>query len=131
MNDLLELPQNKFASISLFILVIFFVFAGLNHFRNPDFYLAIMPSYLPAHKELVLLSGIFEILGGVGLLIPATRQWAGYGLILLLIAVFPANIHMALNADEFAKFGSRWALYLRLPLQILLIYWIYWVIKQT
>ena len=130
MNELLDLPQNKFALISLFILAIFFILAGLNHFRNAGFYMAIMPPYLPAHKELVIISGVFEILGGVGLLVPATRQWAGYGLILLLIAVFPANLHMALNADAFAKFGPRWALYLRLPLQFLLTYWIYWVISQ-
>ncbi len=130
MIELFDLPQNKLALISLFALAIFFVFAGVNHFRNPRFYLAIMPPYLPAHNELVVISGIFEILGGVGLLIPVTRQWAGYGLILLLIAVFPANIHMAKNADEFAKFGPRWALYLRLPLQFLLIYWIYWTINK-
>ena len=130
MIEFFDLPQNRLALISLFALVILFVFAGVNHFRSPRFYLAIMPPYLPAHQELVVISGIFEILGGVGLLIPATRQWAGYGLILLLIAVFPANIHMAKNADQFTKFGPRWALYLRLPLQFLLIYWIYWTINQ-
>ena len=129
MIDFLELPQSKFASISLFALAIFFVFAGLNHFLNTKFYLAMMPPYIPAHYELVILTGILEILGGIGLIFPFTRSWAGYGLILLMVAVFPANIYMAMNPEKFSV--SRWALYLRLPLQFLLIWWIYWVIRQT
>ena len=130
MLEFLELPQNKFALISLFILGAFFVFAGLNHFLNTKFYLAMMPPYIPAHYELVIFTGVLEILGGIGLIFPFTRTWAGYGLILLLIAVFPANIYMAMNPEKFANVSPRWALYLRLPLQFLLIYWIYWTINQ-
>ena len=75
----------------------FYIVAGVNHFRAPEFYVAIMPPYLPWHLELVYLSGVAEIVCGVGLLIPRTRVLAAWATIALLIAVFPANIHVALN----------------------------------
>jgi uncharacterized membrane protein len=99
--------------------------AGANHFVNPGFYLKIMPPYLPAHLELVYLSGFFEILGGGAIMIPALRRLAGWGLMVLLLAVFPANIHMALHPDQFASIPVA-ALYARLPLQFVLIAWVYW-----
>ncbi len=121
-----DLPIKTSRRIGLILLALFFVAAGINHFLNPDFYVAIMPPYLPLHFELVYLSGFFEILGGVAVLFSPLRRWAGYGLILLLIAVLPANIYMAVNADEFSDTASEWALYARLPVQFLLIWWAFW-----
>ena len=103
---------------------IFFVFAGVMHFARPKWYLAIMPDYLPAHEELVYASGVAEIAGGVGTLIPATRRAGSWWSIATLIAVFPANLHMALNPDRFKRVpGGKTALYARLPVQALFILW--------
>jgi uncharacterized membrane protein len=100
-----------------------FVAAGAAHFVWPGAYEKIVPPYLPERRRLVEISGVFEILGGLGSALPATRLPAGWGLIALLVAVFPANVYMATAA---ARFGiPAWALYARLPLQLLLIRWIY------
>ncbi len=114
--------------ILLGLLAIGFVLAGVNHFVNADFYVAIMPPYLPWHLPLVWLSGIAEVALGIAVLMPRTRSLAGWGLIALLVAVFPANLHMALNPGDFADV-PRWALYLRLPLQLVLIAWAYWATR--
>ena len=98
--------------------------AGLNHFLNPDFYRAIMPDYLPAHTELVYASGIAEMLGGAAVMYPPTRRVGGWFLIGVLVGVFPANVHMALNTDNYPDIPS-WALFARLPLQALFVYWIW------
>src|SRR4051794_41171320 len=100
-----------------------FVLAGLNHFRSPRFYKAIMPDYVPAHDELVAVSGVAEIAGGLGLMVPATRRPAGWWLIATLIAIFPANVHMALHPERYKKL-SKQALYGRLPVQGLFIAWV-------
>lgn len=118
-------PVHKGRAVSVAVLAVSFVAAGVNHFRSPDFYIGIMPPYLPAHDFLVALSGALEIIGGAGLLIPRARRWAGWGLVLLLIGVFPANIHMAASPELFAEIPQR-ALYLRLPLQFVLIAWVLW-----
>jgi uncharacterized membrane protein len=115
------------------LVLVFFslIFAGIGiaHFLRTDSFLLIMPPYLPLHRELVYVSGAFEILGGVGLLIPRLRRTAACGLIALLFAVFPANVHMALNPDKFKEIGiPTWALYARLPVQFLLMYAIWWAI---
>ena len=120
------LPTSNFKRVSLLFLATFFILAGLNHFLNPTFYLAMMPPAIPAHEFLVFVTGVLEIIGGIGVLFAKTRRWAGYGLILLMITVFPANIYMALNPDLFAQMTPLWALYLRLPLQFVIIGWIYW-----
>jgi uncharacterized membrane protein len=101
----------------------FFVLAGLNHFLNPQFYLAIMPDYLPAHQELVDASGVAEMVGGAALLHPATRRFGGWWLIATLIAVFPANLHMALHPERYEKL-PRAGLYARLPVQLLFLGWV-------
>ncbi len=106
----------------------FFVVAGVNHFVHPDFYLAMMPPYLPLHRELVVLSGAWEALGGLAGLSPGLRARAGWGLVALLVAVYPANVHMALNPELYPDLGAT-ALYLRLPLQIPLIAWAYWATR--
>lgn len=108
--------------IGLGLLAALFVAAGVAHFTRAEFYEKAMPDYLPAHSEFVLISGVFEILGGVGLLVPRTRRAAAWGLIALLVAVFPANLHMALNPERFPNI-PEWALWARLPLQIPLILW--------
>jgi uncharacterized membrane protein len=107
----------------LYIQALVYIAAGINHFIRPRIYLALMPPYLPAHQLLVDLSGIAEVVLGLGLLLPATRTWAAWGLILLLIAVFPANVHMAMS-DQFARIPD-WIRWGRLPLQGLLIWWAY------
>lgn len=124
------LPRSKVRLVLLVLLSLFFLFAGVSHFTNPDFFVSIMPPYLPAHLELVYLSGVFEILGGLGVLLPATRRWAGWGLIALLVVVFPANLHMALNPEPFVAGGTAlWKLYLRLPFQLVFIAWVWWATK--
>lgn len=105
-----------------------FVLAGANHFINADLYIKIMPPVLPAPLFLIYLSGVFEIVLGVLLLIPKFTRLAAFGLIGLLIAVFPANVYMALNPQLFSQFGLA-ALYLRLPLQMILIGLVFWLTK--
>ena len=102
----------------------FFIGAGLMHFARTRWYVAIMPDYLPAHRELVYASGAAEIAGGLGVLHPATRRAASWWSIATLIAVFPANVHMAVNPDRYKGIpGGRNALYARLPVQALFIAW--------
>lgn len=125
---MLELPAGLPKRVALFGLSLFFVLAGANHFLNPDFYVEMMPPYLPAHLELVYLSGLLESLGGAAVLAPTVRARSGWALVALLIAVFPANLHMALNPELFPDMSSA-ALYLRLPLQIPLIGWAYWATR--
>ena len=100
---------------------LFFVAAGIGHFIIPSFYLAMMPPWLPAPLLLVQLSGVAEVAGGIGLLIPRVRRAAGIGLIVLLIAVFPANIQMLQNAR--AAGTPELGLWIRLPFQVLFIWW--------
>ena len=118
--------------ISLALLAAVFVAAGGLHFVITDAYVRIMPPYLPAHRELVLLSGACEIAGGVGLLWGRTRRAAGIGLVLLLLAVWPANLQMALDARGAAKPAVEQALlWARLPLQPLLMIWIWRVSRPA
>jgi uncharacterized membrane protein len=107
-----------------------YIVAGLMHFLRTPLYVAVMPSYLPHPKALVFLSGIAEVAGGVGILVPQTRRTAAWGLVLLLIAVFPANITMLDRAYLFPQV-PLWALWLRLPLQLLLIAWAAVYTKQS
>jgi uncharacterized membrane protein len=103
----------------------FFVLAGVMHFVKPRAYQKIVPPYLPAPETLVYLSGVAEIAGGAGLIVPATRRWAGWWLAATLAAVFPANLHMALHPELYPKIpGGAKALWGRLPIQILLIAWV-------
>lgn len=116
----------KRSSVSLGLLALIFCAGGIMHFVSPATYVRIVPAWLPAPLLLVYVSGVAEILGGLGLLPPATRVAAGWGLIVLLIAVFPANVQMLESAR--AENASRlWIalLVLRLPLQPLLIYWVW------
>lgn len=113
--------------IGMLLAVIFFVVAGSLHFIAPEFYLRIMPPYIPWHAAMVRISGFFEILGGVGLLLPRTRRAAAWGLVALLIAVFPANLYMAMHPVDAGAASIapalRWG---RLPLQAVFIVWVLW-----
>lgn len=105
-----------------------FIAAGANHFLHPASYASIMPPWLPAPGTLVAISGACEIAGGLGLLVPRLRVAAAWGLLALLLAVLPANIHMAMHPDRAPTLGlPTWALWLRVPLQLPLMAWIWWV----
>ncbi len=112
-----------------YVLAIVFVAAGVNHFLNAAFYIGIMPPFMPRHAELVYLSGVIEIGLGLLLLFRRTSAWAGWGCIALLIAVFPANVHMALNPQLFPAV-SPLALWARLPFQAVFIAWAFWFTRS-
>jgi len=100
-----------------------FIAAGANHFLSPRAYEAIVPPSLQHEKRrIVQLSGVAELAGGLGVLIPSTRRLSGLALVVLLTAIFPANLYMAREPERFAKI-PRWALYVRLPLQPLMMIW--------
>ena len=104
-------------------LACFFLAAGANHFAMPRTYERIVPPRLSARRRsLVQISGVAELAGGVGVLLPRTRRAAGLGLIALLAAVFPANLYMAREPERFRRI-PRWALLARLPLQPLMMWW--------
>jgi uncharacterized membrane protein len=114
-------------NIASTILGIVMVYAGYLHFHSPEPFIKIMPSALPYKSELVSLSGFFEVLGGLGLIIPLTRRVAAAGLIALYITVFPANVNMAVHHIPID--GVHYpppVLWLRLPFQLLFICWAYW-----
>lgn len=113
--------------IPVFIVAAFFIFGGIAHFVLADFFVAIMPSYLPWHEELVAISGVFEIVLALALLWPKTRLLAAWGLIALAIAVFPANINMAMHPEQFPEMSKEF-LYGRLPLQAVIIGFIYYAV---
>lgn len=101
-----------------------FIAAGVLHFVKPGIYEQIMPPWLPAHRELVYASGVAEVAGGAGLLHPRTRRLASWWLIATLVAIFPANVHMALNAEDYDVPGGAAALWARLPLQLVFVAWV-------
>ena len=109
--------------LNRYVLALVFVGAGLLHFLHPATYLAIMPPQLPQPLLLVYISGVFELLGGLGLLPARTRRLAGWGLLALLAAVFPANVYMALIHEQLHIPG--WLAWGRLPLQPLLMWWVW------
>jgi uncharacterized membrane protein len=104
-----------------------FVLTGISHFLIPEKFLEMMPPFLPGHLFLIYLSGVFEILGGIGLMLSRTKFWAAIGLILLLLAVFPANIFVAWNNVQLGGF-MNYSVYqwLRLPMQLVLMAWVWW-----
>jgi uncharacterized membrane protein len=110
---------SKTQKVFLAIAAVFYMTAGSLHFLIPDQYMKIMPPYIPWHLAMVYISGAAEVAGGVGLLIPQLRRAAAWGLVALLVAVFPANVYMATSAPAFS-----WILWARLPLQPVLIWWV-------
>jgi len=115
----------SFKLISIYLMSLFYISIGIKHFINVDWFMKIMPPYLPYHKVLVYLSGVFEIIFGIMLVFEKTRFLAGWGLILLLIAVFPANIYLAQTNGEAMNISPvlAWG---RLPFQAVFIGLAYW-----
>ena len=120
------------AKLALRILAgILFIVGGISHFLKTEMFVAIIPPFLSFPEALVYITGIFEILGGIGVLIPWIKRIAGNGLVILLLAVFPANLHMAINDVHVEGLPtSPVFLWLRLPLQFLLIAWIWWCTRE-
>lgn len=110
--------------ISLIVMAVLYILAGVNHFIMPKFYMRIMPWHIPFHRFMVLASGLIEIGLGVLLLVPAYKTLAAWGIIALLVAIFPANIHH-LTSRKPGEGPPAWVLWLRLPIQGLLIWWAY------
>lgn len=115
--------------ITKIIFGLLFVAAGANHFISPTFYENIVPPYLPWHRALVIISGLAEIVLGIGLLIPQTSRYAAWGIIALLIAVFPATLHMTMHPELYPDIPVI-ALWIRIPIQGLLILWAYWYTRS-
>lgn len=109
---------------TLYIMALLYILAGINHFIHPETYMKIMPPWLPSPAFLVALSGVIEIILGILLIPNRTRRFAVWGIIALLIAVFPANIQMAMDYYH-SQDPNLWIAILRLPIQILLIWWAY------
>ena len=115
--------------VSLFVMVVIYIVAGLNHFIHPAFYTVIMPPYIPWHLPLVYISGVFEIILALALIPQTTRRYAAWGIIALLIAIFPANVYM-LQKYHAQQHPQLWLMILRLPLQLVLIWWAYSFTKK-
>ena len=118
--------------VLLWVMAAFYVLAGINHFVQPSVYLPMMPPYLPWHLALVYLSGVAEVGLGIAVMIPAWRKAAAWGLILMLIAIFPANLHIAMH--DVPLFGNTegfgiWN-WVRLPFQAVLIAWAWWYTRD-
>ena len=116
-----------FKLFTIYILSILYIVIGVKHFLDPVFFMSIMPPMIPLHRELVYLSGFFEIILGCMLLFPKTRLYASYALILLLIFVFPANIYLYLSETPREILGvSKHQALIRMPFQLPLIIIAYW-----
>ena len=126
----MQLPAGWWKKLVLFGLAAFFINVGVDHFVNPDFYLNIMPPSFPLHAEAVYISGFFEVVGGISLLIPRLRKIAGWGLVALLIAVYPANIYMVITPQAFPDIPVT-LLYVRLAFQFVFFYWAYSVTRPA
>ncbi|MHC5595733.1 MAG: DoxX family protein [Nostoc sp.] len=124
--------MKKYKEILRVILAVSIIVVGVTHFVIPEPYVKIMPPQLPYALGLVYLSGFYEILGGIGLLVPPVNQAAACGLIALFIAVFPANINMAVNHIHLEHIpDSPWVHVVRLPFQAVLIAWAWWYTKSS
>lgn len=116
-------------NLGLAFVFLWFMGGGIAHFTSTEFFAAIMPPSIGYHTEIVYISGVFEILGAIGILIPALRQWAGNGLLLLTVCVSPANIHMWMNPELFPDVSPVF-LSGRLVVQVLLLLLIWWCTRM-
>jgi len=125
----LATPRNK-GAVALGLV---FVFSGVTHLLNPDFYMPMMPAWIPLHREVIYLTGFLEIVGGLGLLSKKTRRSAAFGLITLLVAVTPANVHVAItaqSAEGTLGFGELLEHWVRVPFHFVWIVWAVWCSKK-
>lgn len=131
MDSNTDAKPSKLKKTSIYFMGFSYIAVGISHFLNPHFFLAIMPPFLPFHLELVYLSGFFEVLIGTLLLVEKYRKPAAWALILLLIAVYPANIYLAYDetAQQALKISSFMASWVRLPIQFIFIGIAYWHTK--
>ncbi|MEM7789272.1 MAG: MauE/DoxX family redox-associated membrane protein [Bacteroidota bacterium] len=120
------LPPDAWKAASVALLALMFVGAGVMHFVRPRMFEAIVPPSLPWPRTAVLVSGVAEIAGGVGLLVEPLREVAGWALAAMLLAFLPVHVYMLREADRFADLAPRWALWARLPLQFVLVGWVVW-----
>jgi len=118
--------------VLVWVMGAFYILNGLNHFLSADAYIAIMPDYLPWHSQLVFLSGLVEVGLGIAVFFPATRVAAAWGIIVLLIAIFPANLYVAMNDLPYVGDEPNAVVnWLRLPFQLALIAWAYWYTRPV
>lgn len=124
--------MSRTKTVLLWVMALAYIFAGYNHLVNPAFYVAIMPPELPDPEWLNVLSGLAEIVLGVFLLEPRTRVYAAWGIIALLVAVFPANMYAAQAnvGPDGPGSGPGTLAYLRLPFQALFIVWAWWYTRD-
>ena len=117
----------------LWLLGLLMITIGVGHFARPEPFVRIVPDWLPAPLTLVYISGAFEVVGGIGVLLPRTRRFAAWGLVALYVAVFPANLHMALHEIQLVPGGDMpvWAMWARLPLQAAVIAWAWLFTRPT
>jgi uncharacterized membrane protein len=124
--------EGKIKTALRWLMTLFMVAAGVNHFRQPEAYVAMIPAAFPAHLALVYVSGVAEVLGGLGLILPATRRLAAWGLVALFIAIFPANVNMAIHHLPLGdKPVPAWVLWVRLPIQAVLVAWAWWYTRRA
>ena len=127
----MKLFKKSKKSIARLVLALIFVIAGILHFTHTHKFVQIVPPFIPAPEAMVYVSGVCEILGAIGLLIPRYSRLAAFGLVLLLIAVFPANIYMAVKNIQLGGIMNspvlQWA---RLPFQGVLIWWVLWCTEK-
>jgi uncharacterized membrane protein len=128
-NQAHAMPTIK--KVLLWTLALAMIAIGVSHFLNPEPFMRIVPPPLPK-RETVYLSGVFEVLGGAGLLLPQSRRWAAWGLVALYVAVFPANLYMAFEGIQLnpANPLPAWGAWVRLPFQILFISWAWWFTRE-
>lgn len=112
----------------LYLMALIYIVAGINHFINPKLYLRIMPKYLPKHKLLVNLSGIFEIALGISICIPIFKNISIYGIITMLFVFLLVHLYM-LSGKKASSGIPNWLLIIRIPIQFGLMYWAYWYLK--
>ncbi len=127
-SPVFTMSTNDFPRIELaarWFVIVWFTVGGLGHFVASDFFVSITPPWVPYPLEVVWLSGVLELAGAIGLLFPASRRWAGWGLLILTVAVSPANVRMALQPELFPQFDPL-LLHLRLGLQVFLLACIVW-----
>ncbi len=115
-------------TLSLYAIAAMFTAAGVAHFVKPDVFVPLVPSYLPAPKLLVYVSGVFEVLGGLGVLLSSVRVYAGWGLIAMLAVFLVVHIYMVRDPDGRFEALPTWMLWVRIPLQFVLMAWVYWAV---